>query len=111
MSHEFRLSYRAEERLAEIFDWTFDRFGPWQAKRYTTDLIARMQSVAKGHIHLRPMSTLVESAAVADLHHFKAGAHIVVCRRLPDYLFILDILHERQHVAAALERIRTQEKD
>lgn len=95
-----RLRYlpRAEASLDAIADWTFDGFGPSQARRYIAALRDACQRVAEGTAATRSVREALAPGAPPDLRFVKAGSHYVLFRDTTDEVVILDVLHEAMDV-------------
>lgn len=104
MTGEVRFTRAAERQLTEITDWTVDRFGAEQARKYLGTLLERCQSIRDGQAYERSCAGLVPGAD--DLRMTRAGSHYLIHRRQGGDLLIVAVLHARSNLArhlAALE--------
>lgn len=99
-----RLTRSAAATLADIADWTFDRFGPEQAEAYRAGLIAAWQGLTRPSPTQRRVHGF-EAASGDGVPYVRAAAHFIVFRRTPEDVAILDFLNVRSDLAARLEAL------
>ena len=87
---DFRLSYRAENDLAGIADYTIDRFGIEQARRYRDDLEACFRTLAEN-----PRLGRSAKRLAPDLRRFEYRSHAVFYSQDEGGVLIVRILHTR----------------
>lgn len=88
---KFKLTHKAVEDLAEIWNYTFEVWSEKQADTYYESLISFCQEIAD-HPHLgRNYDGITQ-----DLWGMKSNKHIIFYRNInEDYVEITRILHER----------------
>ncbi|WEJ98118.1 MAG: type II toxin-antitoxin system RelE/ParE family toxin [Candidatus Sphingomonas phytovorans] len=96
----FRVSATANQRLDEIFAYTYDTWGQNQAGAYIRSLFACFERIATRDIASRAIPAEFEVEGFYCRHE----RHYVYWRRLSDgAVGIVTILHERMH---QLDRLR-----
>jgi toxin ParE1/3/4 len=86
---DFRLSRRARADLAEIWRYTFSRWGRDQADEYVRaihEVFARL--MAKPSLG-RPFPD-----APKDVRGFRVGSHVVFFRKTRTHFYVVRILHQ-----------------
>jgi len=91
---EYRLSGKAAFDLGEIADYTVERFGIDQARRYRDGLKTCFDQLAENPRMGRRTEHLARG-----LRRFEHQSHIVFYRSEADGLLIVRILHSRMDVA------------
>ncbi|WP_447969854.1 type II toxin-antitoxin system RelE/ParE family toxin [Nitrospira sp. M1] len=91
---EYRLSHRAESDLNEIADYTIDRFGIKQARRYRDNLETCFQSLAENPLIGRSAAQLAPK-----LRRYEIQSHVVFYTPTDTGALIVRVLHERRDVA------------
>ncbi len=91
---EYRLSGQAALDLESIADYTIDRFGIEQARRYRDGL-----KTCFGQLSDNPGIGRRAEHLARDLRRFEHQSHIVFFRSEPDGLLIVRVLHSRMDVA------------
>lgn len=99
------LTQRAEARLDDILIWTEETFGPAQTDRYASVVLDRIARLGDGTAQCRSCDLLTGHAEDADLEVTRAGEHLIVFKRLPDEIPILDFLHGRRDLPQHLPRL------
>lgn len=97
----------AIERFADIIEYTIEHFGVPQAERYTAQLTARLDALAKGSgPPARPCELLMSGLReAAGLTYSREGSHILILRETSDRLDVVDILHGRMDLERHLETL------
>ena len=80
----------AEDDIGEIWDYSFDRWGPDQADIYTDAIRDACYALASGKKQGLPARVL------PDINKYLCGAHVVYFLDYPDHLDVIRILHQRQ---------------
>ena len=111
MTFRVTMTEAAEARLREILDWTETRFGPMQTDRYRDTLLSRFDALAAGTAHCRTCDLLTGLPEDAALEMTRAGEHVIVFRRAPDEIRIVDFLHARSDIPAQIQRITETDID
>lgn len=91
---EYRLSGQAALDLSEIADFTIQRFGVEQARRYRDGLKACFEQLAENPRMGRRAEHLAK-----HLRRFEHQSHVVFYQPKTDGLLIVRILHSRMDVA------------
>ena len=91
---DYRLTRRAEGDLAGIADYTIERFGIEQARRYREGLESCFRMLADGPLIGRPAEGLSPG-----LRRYEVQAHIVFYRIEGDGILIVRVLHEKMDAA------------
>ncbi len=93
MIRPVRLTREADSRLDDIFDWTFDRFGPQQAERYRARLQAAFDRLAEGT--LRGRSALAEFGEWMPewLLFVRVERHVVLFVETTEEVVVVAVLH------------------
>ena len=86
---EYQLSRKAKSGLRSIADFTIQRFGIRQARKYR-DLL----SVHFGALARNPMLGREVGWLVSGLHRSEIGSHVVFYRVEESRIFVVRILHE-----------------
>jgi toxin ParE1/3/4 len=98
---KFKLTNKAVDDLAQIWNYTFHKWFENQADRYYQMLIDNFNEVAKN-----PDIGKNYSGVIENLMGFKVGRHIIFYRKIEDDVIeIARILHEQMDL-----RNRTKEK-
>lgn len=108
---DWRLTPKAFATLSDILDWTYTQFGPQQAERYKDNLIDRLDQIIVGRAPMRSCAVLT---GVPDLGHLSCvpvGAHVIVCRKIDDWLEVIDFLHSRSDLPAHLTALAANPED
>ena len=105
MSRPWRLTRQAEASLVDIACWTFETFGPRQARVYEEDLIRRCAEIAEGTAISQGCRQLVDPSLPEDLRFVRSGQHFIVFVESPDSLIIVDILHSRADLPRRLAEL------
>jgi plasmid stabilization system protein ParE len=104
VSRSWRLTPRAEDALVEIALWTIRRFGAAQADAYETELIGRLEALARGDLAGQDCAALAEDGA--GLRFIRAGRHFIVYVDIEDTLVVLDVVHGRADLPSRLRGYR-----
>lgn len=95
---EYRLSPRAEADLAEIWDYTADRWGVEQADRYVREIAAACADLAAGRRQGRSM----EDVRPGYLR-FRVASHLLLYRRRNARLIeVVRVHHQRMDLTRHL---------
>ena len=94
---EYRLSSRAESDLAEIADYTIERFGIEQARRYRDELESCIQTLAAN-----PMIGRSADELGSKLRRCEHQSHIVFYLPSDQGVFVVRVLHQRMDYARHL---------
>ncbi len=94
-------------RLAEIFDYTIERFGEAQADAYAARLTQRLTDLALGRgLAARPCERLMrDTREAAGLTYVREGSHYLILRERRETLEVVEVFHERMNIEAHLERL------
>ena len=94
-------------RLAEIFDYTIERFGPAQADAYAARLAGRLTDLALGRgLAARPCERLMRDKREASgLTYIREGSHYLILRERRDTLEVVEVFHERMNIEAHLSEL------
>ncbi len=90
---DFRLSERAERDLIEIYDYTEETFGAYQADAYhaglerTFDLLASFPRIGRAVEEITP-----------GLRRFRFQAHTVFYTEEADFILIRAVLHQAREI-------------
>lgn len=93
MIRPVRLTREADSRLDEIFDWTFDRFGPRQAERYQTKLKAAFDRLAEGTLRGRSARVEFGEGMPEGLLFVRVERHVVLFVETAEEVVVVDVLH------------------
>ena len=104
MAKPWRLTRQAEASLVDIARWTYDTFGPRQARAYEDDLVARCEAIAGGTASSQACRRFIDPDLPEELRFTRAGQHLVVFVEDPDQVVIVDFLHARSDLP---RRLRT----
>ncbi len=93
--------------LADILEYTIEKFGGAQADVYTSQLVARIEALASGiGPKARPCERLMRGVRpAAGLSFYHEGSHFLIFREKPDKLEVVEILHGRMDVASRLKEL------
>lgn len=90
---DFRLSERAERDLIEIYDYTEETFGAYQAEAYHAglerifDLLANFPRIGRSVEEIAPR-----------VRRFRFEAHTVFYTEESDYILIRAVLHQAREI-------------
>lgn len=104
-ARRWRLTPRAERTLAEIAAWTDDRFGRRQAERYRSEVIARLDALARNDLPGQDCSVLAGEMAGA-LRFIRAGSHFAIYAEIDDEIVVIDLVHGRADLPSRLRALR-----
>lgn len=99
MTRRLRYLPQAEASLDAIADWTFERFGRAQARRYVAGLRAACERIGEGTASGRSVRDVLAPKAPEDLRFVRAGSHVVLFRERGDVVEVTDVLHEAMDLA------------
>jgi toxin ParE1/3/4 len=94
---EVRLRPRAQVDLDEIWSYTETRWGPFQARRYATELREVCLELATNPGLGRELHEVHPGLRV-----YPAGRHLIFYLMMPDGIDVVRILHERMDVTRHL---------
>lgn len=100
------LSTQAEQHLADIYDYTADRWGLSQADRYISRLWGTFD-----HLCQTPDIGHTLSDLPSRYKAYPLGSHLVIYTIVPPSLHILAILHAAMDIKARLENLLQHERD
>ena len=86
---EYRLSARAAGDIAGIADYTIERFGVDQARRYRDGLETCFSALAAN-----PLLGRTAEELAPDLRRFEHGSHVVFYEPREGSVLIVRVLHE-----------------
>lgn len=94
-------------RLADIFDYTIERFGAAQADAYAARLTRRLTDSAQGRrLAARPCERLMrDTREAAGLTYVREGSHYLILRERRVTIEVVEVFHERMNIEAHLERL------
>ena len=94
-------------RLADILEYTIEKFGEAQADAYTAQLAARIEALATGTgPRARRCELLMQGVRDASgLTWYREGSHFLILREKRDTLEVVEILHGRMNLDEHLERL------
>ncbi len=90
---EFRLSERAERDLVEIYDYTDQTFGAYQADAYHAGLERTFDLLANF-----PRIGLAVNEIAAGFRRFRFQAHLVFYTEEDDFILIRAVLHQAREI-------------
>ena len=96
---------KAEQRLEEISDWTFERFGPRQADIYEQELISKCLAIASGMAVTQSCSILTPANLSPPLRFGRSGKHLIIYLEHRDKCVIIDLMHSSSNLATGIERL------
>ncbi|PIE06489.1 MAG: plasmid stabilization protein ParE [Rhodobacterales bacterium] len=102
MTKPWRLTRAAERSLIDIARWTYETFGPRQARAYEEDLIAICVKIAAGTALSQDCRRLIDPNLSEDLRFSRCGQHFVVFVEEPDRVIVVDFLHSRSDLPGKL---------
>ncbi len=110
MSARYWLSPAAEQSLDDIFDYTYDRWGEDQARRYVGALFDLFEAIAKG----QEKGRLIQAEYGVSGFYARCGKHFVYWKQTADgRVAIAEILHEKMNAGdrlAASTKLNRPEK-
>ncbi len=89
----YKLSVAADNDLSEIFDYTGENFGDYQAVKYITGFDVTFENLCKN-----PMSGRGRNEIKKDLRSISYESHIVFYRIHEDHILIVRILHASRDI-------------
>ena len=99
-------------RLADIFAYSFERFGEARAEAYAGRLAGRLEALARGEgPKARPCERLMRGVREASgLAYFHEGHHYLILREKAETLEVAEIFHERMNIEEHLERLMDDDR-
>lgn len=95
---EFLLSRKAQEDLAEIWNYTVEEWSEAQADMYYLMLIEACEELASGRVKGKPYPEVHQ-----DICGYKTGEHIIFYKKgLPDNLVVIRFLHSRMDLRSRI---------
>ena len=91
--NNYRLSKLASADLEEIAEFTIERFGIEQARRYRDSLKTCFDQLADNPALGRSVEQLMQG-----LHRFEHQSHVVFYMSEPENIFIIRVLHSSMDV-------------
>ncbi len=99
MSATYWLSPAAEQSLDDIFDYTYDRWGEDQAKRYVGAFFDLFAAIVSG----QEKGRLIQAEYGVSGFYARCGKHFVYWKRTADgRVAIAEILHEKMNIGDRL---------
>jgi toxin ParE1/3/4 len=96
---DYRLSNAAKVHLADIYNYSWQRWGAAQARRYLDGIYDRLDQVAAKQIPWRTIPTYIG----VEGYYTKYERHFIYWRLLCDGMIgVAAVLHERMHHSARL---------
>lgn len=95
----FRLSDRARRDLAEIYAFTFERWGRAQADAYTNKLIDCCAGLGRFNALLRRVP------GRPGRYLRRIGAHLLVVKPVGDEFHVLAVLHQSMDLGSRLDEL------
>lgn len=92
-------------RLADILEYTIEKFGEAQADAYTAQLAARIEALATGPRAWRCELLMQGVRDASGLTYYREGSHFLILREKRDTLEVVEILHGRMNLDEHLERL------
>lgn len=111
MPKPWRLTRQAEASLIDIANWTFETFGPRQAKAYEEDLIAACRDIAEGKAISQDCRRIIDPDLSEDLRFARAGQHFVIFVEDTEQVIIVDFLHGRSDLPRRLAALTDPRSD
>jgi toxin ParE1/3/4 len=93
----YRLSARAEADLAEVWDYSAERWSVEQADRYVDALVSRFAWLSENGALWKPRPDLAEG-----LYSYPQQSHVIyfrACGDVPDLIEVVRVLHGRMEPA------------
>lgn len=88
----YKLSNLAAEDFGSIYEYTWRRFGPQQAEKYTTELDSLFTLLGKNHLMGRECAYLMEG-----IRRHEHGHHSIFYLHTNEGVFIVRILHQQMN--------------
>lgn len=95
---KYKKSHLADEDIINIYQYTYQNFGPLQAETYHENLHNTFCFLAENPL-VAPEQ--IEFVPPVRIHHYKK--HLIVYLIQEDGIFIVRVLHERMDVKLQLE--------
>lgn len=93
---EVRLRPRAAQDIEAIADYTIEKWGTAQAKRYVTELRQSIESLALVGLRHAPCPDIAP-----DLRRARSGRHLIYFRIDESVVDVVRVLHERMDAGAS----------
>ncbi len=93
---DIKVSPEAEVSLADILEYSIERWGLSRAEDYKDELLKRVRSVARSELpHPRPCVVLMLGKRdAAGLCYCREGAHFIILRETATCLEVVEFIHE-----------------
>lgn len=88
----------AQIRLAEIWDYTLEKWGEEQADRYLRELGVCMNGIASQ----RHLWRSVQDARLSGVFFVRCSQHLIFFRAMQDQIAVISILHENMDIVQRL---------
>lgn len=116
MKKSLKFTPRAQSKIYEIFDWTFENFGYQKALLYESQLIDKCNGILSGFAGSQKCSVLVERFQTQaddcnigeDLQFVRTGEHFIFFEEMKDCISVIDIVHSQRNIPEILNELTTK---
>jgi len=99
MSRNYDISATAQQSLDDIFDYTFERYGLEQTRRYIGDFFDLFERITSG----QEKGRMIQQEYGVVGRYARSGKHFVYWTTLSDgFVAIAEILHEQMNLGDRL---------
>jgi len=93
----YRLSAKASQDLAEIFDYTWDNFGETQAQKYLADLKECLDILAEN-----PLIAPERNEFKPPVRIFPSGGHLIIFKVEKSCILVIRFIHKNMELTRHL---------
>ena len=108
---ELELSKESRAELLDIADYTIERFGVEQAKKYQSQLFARLNVICSGQPpYGRPCNQLAgPNSAETNLLYYREGMHYIIFELTEDRVVVHDFAHVSRNLPELLAGLESRD--
>ena len=102
-----RLAETAENRLTEIIDFTIERFGVMQARRYQEQLANCLKHLGSGKPPRGRSCARLGASDSSNLSYYRQGMHYVIYQEDDEFLTVYDFVHVSRNLPELLAKLES----
>ncbi len=104
---DIKISPAAEAALADILEYSIERWGPARAEEYKIQLLERVRSVARDELpHPKPCQVLMQGRRdAAGLCYCREGGHVIILRETATRIEVVEFIHQSRDLERLIDRL------
>ena len=108
---DIKISSAAAAALADILEFSMERWGLVRAEEYKQELLERVRSAARGEPpHPRPCEILMQGKRnAAGLCYCAAGRHFIILRETATSIEVVEFFHQSRDLERLINRLTADE--